>query len=357
MTPFLLPYLADPITREPLELTSPEYDTAGRIVSGTLVTRTGSQYPVVRGVPRFIPDAGITRTVSSFGDQWNYFNFVHFKRHWLQHTVANTFGSTAAFADRLVVDAGGGSGAQTLWMLESGAKHVIMLDLSHSVDDVVRRNLEPSGHVNYDVVQCSIDRPPLRPRSIDGIVICHNVIQHTPSVEATARALFEIVAPGGELVFNCYPVNDEGLLRWIRFHIVYRGLRSVLSRCPFGVTLAYARTMAVLREVPGLGPMLEKSGCCLQGDVPPAETEALTKAQRRRATFLNTFDWFGSHTYQHHKTEAEIRALVQQLQPDLSRVGNLEPYFRRPMPIGCALRVLRDPLSGDVSFGLGGPAR
>jgi SAM-dependent methyltransferase len=86
-----------------------------------------------------------------------------------------------------------------------------MMDLSHSVDDVVQRNL--AGFKNVDVIQCSIDAPPLRDQSIDGIVYCHNVIHHTPSVEMTAHALYALTAPGGEFIFNCYPLNDQGLVR------------------------------------------------------------------------------------------------------------------------------------------------
>jgi hypothetical protein len=40
--------------------------------------------------------------------------------------------------------------------------------------------------------------------------------------------------------------------------------------------------------------------------------EAIARlVQRFRATTLNTLDGFGSHTYQHHKSEVEIRALVR----------------------------------------------
>src|SRR4030067_2932651 len=136
-------------------------------------------------------------------------------------------------------------------MLEAGAEHVAMLELSDSADDVVQRNLKPSGYRNYDVIQCSIDAPPLKSRSIEGIVYCHNVIQHTPSVEKTATALFDLVAPGGEFVFNCYSLNDRGVFRWIRFHMIYRSIRKILSRMPFKVILTYARTMGILRQVPG----------------------------------------------------------------------------------------------------------
>jgi SAM-dependent methyltransferase len=239
------------------------------------------------------------------------------------------------------VDAGGGSGRQSRWFLEYGAKHVIMMELSHAVDGIARRNL--SGFKNVDVIQCSIDAPPLRDQSIDGIVYCHNVIHHTASVEATARALWALVAPGGEFVFNCYGLNDQGILRWVRFHVIYRGLRGLLSRMPFQLTLAYARLMAAARLIPGLGWFLEKAGFCVQGDVPriPGERAWARIRRRFKLTSLNTFDAFGSHSYQHHKSDEEIRALLRELQPDMSKILNMDKYFSRPQPIGCALRVIR----------------
>jgi SAM-dependent methyltransferase len=255
--------------------------------------------------------------------------------------VANTFGSTDAFKGKLMVDAGGGSGAQTKWFAEYGASHVIMMDLSQSVDDVVQRNL--AGLKNVDVIQCSIDAPPLRDQCIDGIVYCHNVIQHTPSVEKTAHALYALTAPNGEFVFNCYPLNDQGLVRWVRFHLVYKPLRAVLSRMPFTIIMFYARLMALLSLVPGLGMLLEKSGLCVTGDVPklPADSAWDYMKRRFKNTSLNTFDCFGSHSFQHLKSDDEIRALVKAMQPDAAKVVNMDKYFLRPAPIGCALRVSR----------------
>jgi ubiquinone/menaquinone biosynthesis C-methylase UbiE/uncharacterized protein YbaR (Trm112 family) len=343
MLPELLNYLCDPLTGEALTLSSPVYDENGdRVIAGTLKGPNGTVYPIVNGIPRFVPMENQRFGVNSFGDQWNYFNFTDFKSHWLNHTVANTFGSPDVFKGKIIVDAGGGSGAQALWMLESGAKHVIVLELSHSVDDVMQQNLGTSGFKNYDIIQCTIDQPPIRDDAIDGMVICHNVIHHTPSVENTANALFKLVGPGGEFVFNCYPLNDEGLLRWVRFHVIYKPLRRLLSRMPFGVNLAYARAMGVLRMVPALGLLLEKAGLCMQGDVPRTDQGLAARLRHRyRATVLNTFDWYGSHAYQHHKTNAEIQLLVAQLQPDPTKVLNYQKYFSRPTPIGCALRIFK----------------
>ena len=340
MTPFLLDLLCEPVTKAPLRLVDAVISADGTIETGALVTPSGRRFPIVNGIPRFV-ESDKTETVESFGDEWNHFNFTDFKINWLKHTVANTFGSTNAFKGKLIVDAGGGSGAQTKWFAEYGASHVIMMDLSHSVDDVVQRNL--AGVKNVDVIQCSIDTPPLRDQSIDGIVYCHNVIQHTPSVEKTAHALYALVAPGGEFVFNCYPLNDQGFMRWCRWHLVYQPLRQVLSHMPFGVIILYARIMAALRLVPGLGAFLEAAGFSMQGDVPLLKDESPWAHMKRRFknTALNTFDWYGSHKYQHHKTEDEIRALATSLQANASKLGNLDKYFIRPAPIGCALRIFR----------------
>jgi uncharacterized protein YbaR (Trm112 family) len=329
MTPFLLDYLCEPVTGAPLRLLAARTNDAGDIVAGELVAPSGATYPIVNGIPRLLGHVPV-ETVASFGEQWNYFDF-DFKANWLAHTVANTFGSPEVFRGKLIVDAGGGAGRQTRWFLEYGARHVIMLELSHSVDGVAKRNL--ADFRNVDIVQCSIDAPPVRQGSIDGIVYCVNVIQHTPSVERTARALWSLVGP----------VNDQGLLRWLRFHVVYRMLRGLLSRAPFTLRLAYARTMALMRLVPLWGWVLEKAGFCVQGDVPRIPGERTVERIRRRVlcTTLNTFDAFGGHRYQHHKTDKELLDLVMSLQPELTKVRNLDRYFQRPQPIGVALRILR----------------
>ena len=338
MTPLLLPILCEPLSKKDLTLIDPVYDRDGNIISGMLVSPDQNIYPIINGIPRF---QGFTpsETVHSFGDQWNHYNFTDFKINWLSHTVANTFGSPEVFKDKIIVDAGGGSGAQTKWFLEYGASHVIMLELSHSVDDVVLKNL--SGFTNVDVIQCSIDAPPIKDDSVGGIVYCHNVIQHTESVEKTAHALFNIVNNSGEFVFNCYGLNDLGPVRWLRLHLVYYPLRFILSRMPFSVNKFYAHGISIFRMIPLLGWFLEKSGFANQGDVPVIPGESFWNRIKRRykCCCLNTFDGFGSHKYQHLKSNEEIMALVKNLQPNLNKVSNLEKYFSRPPFIGTALRI------------------
>lgn len=107
MTPKLLDYLCEPVTKAPLQLVDAVTTSDGFIKSGKLIAPSGAHYPIVDGIPRFV-DYVPKSSVESFGDEWNYFNFTDFKTNWLRHTVANTFGSTDVFKGKLIVDAGGG---------------------------------------------------------------------------------------------------------------------------------------------------------------------------------------------------------------------------------------------------------
>jgi ubiquinone/menaquinone biosynthesis C-methylase UbiE len=341
MTKELLKYICEPKSKSELFLQDCVYDSDGNIESGTLISKIGNKYPIINGIPRFINDLS-TKTVTSFGDEWNYFNFIDFKINWLEHTVKNTFGSPDYFKDKIIVDAGGGSGAQAMWFLEYGAEHVIIMDLSHSVDDVVKKNLK-QFRKKVDIIQCSIDEPPIKNYSINGIVNCHNVIQHTASVENTAKALYDITGISGEFVFNCYPKNTNGIFRKIRYFIIYLPIRNILSRSNFFIIITYSRIMALLREIPFFGILFEKMGFCVSGETPKIDNESILnfRIRRYKSTTLNTFDCFGSHSYQHLKTDSELKKLCTNLQPDLQKIVNFDKYFQRPSLIGCALRIFK----------------
>jgi hypothetical protein len=113
-------------------------------------------------------------------------------------------------------------------------------------------------------------------------------------------------------------------------------LRAILSRRSFGTILAYAKLMARLRFVPGLGVFLEKANFLVRGDVPPGE-----RYQERlyESTVLNTFDWYGSHKYQHQLSADELAAICLALRPSPRRVLNLEAYYHRPLPPGLPIRL------------------
>ena len=154
---------------------------------------------------------------------------------------------------------------------------------------------------------------------------------------------YKLLDNEGELVFNCYGVNDQGFLRWFRWNFVYKPLRFTLKRLPFDLRILYSRIFAFLRLIPLLGNILEKFYLVVQGDVPKVKNESFLKRLKTRYknAFILTFDAYGSHKYQWHKTNDEIKFLINSLDPKPSKVLNTRDYFSKRPPIGCALRVFK----------------
>ncbi len=340
MNPRLLPLLCCPVTRSPLRVEDAKLTPQGDMTEGWLVAEANplNRYRVERGIPRFAPQSGEANasTVESFGDQWNYFNFDQFSSHF-RLALVHTFGDLAHLRGKVVVDAGAGAGMQSRWLAEAGATHVIALELSHAVDGVIAANLK--GIRNVDVIQCSIDAIPLRDGAISGgIVMCHNVIQHTPSVPKTLGELWRIAGKGTDVAFNCYTRDVSTPLKRIRYWL-YSHVRQMVADLPFAGRLAYARAMAVLRFVPLLGYLLEKADLMRRGRVFEPTFMARLKMQYR-AGLLNTFDYFGAHAYQHHHTLGELRAMADALTPS-PQIVNADDFFRPHQPVGIMLRLLR----------------
>lgn len=336
----LLPLLACPKTHAPLVLSNVKTDKTGNIVSGTLTAKGHPKitYPIVRGVPRFAGNHAHVQAVHSFGEQWNFFNYTEFKHHFENHSIKHTFGKFSWFKGKTVVDCGAGAGMQTRWLASNGAKHVIALELSHTVDGVLADNLK--GLTNVDVIQCSIDAIPLREGAIKGLVMCHNVIQHTASVPNTLAELWRVTAKGGEMCFNVYTRNDSTLLHRLR-HQWYLGTRWVVSRLPFPLRLGYAHLMSLVWFVPVLGKIVEKADMMRSGDVPNAGKGVWHQFKLRyRSTLVNTFDYFGAHTFQYHCSFAEIKQMVKHLKPKATPL-NADVFYRSPQPIGAMLRLTK----------------
>jgi uncharacterized protein YbaR (Trm112 family)/SAM-dependent methyltransferase len=331
----LLSYLCDPVDLSPLRLSPDTRTVNDRIDQGTLVSETGKSYPIANGIPRIIVDQSLKPSVVSFGDEWNHFNYDRFKGNWLKHIAHGAFGSPDYFKNKVIVDCAAGSGMHAKWMSESGASHVIALELSDCVDGIMRENLQ--GFDSVDIIQCSIDAPPIRSGSINGLVICNAAIQHTPSVKKTADALWRLVGPEGELSFSCYAKYPDDPVWMARHWLVNRPLRAILSRCSFETILAYSKLMAWLRAVPGIGVFLEKANFLVRGDVPPGD---YYQERLYETTVLNTFDWYGSHKYQHHLSASELAEICDKMSPKPNKILNLEAYRRRPLPPGLPIRLM-----------------
>jgi SAM-dependent methyltransferase len=159
---------------------------------------SGSRYPIVDFIPRFVADENYT---ASFGFQWQ----KHARTQQEPLAAASRqrlFGGSgwpANMPGELVLEAGSGAGRFTAPLLSSGAT-VVSFDASRAVEVNHAAN---GGHDNLLLVQADIAQMPFLPASFDRVV-CLGVLQHTPDPRASFLALAHMLKPGGALATDIY---------------------------------------------------------------------------------------------------------------------------------------------------------
>ncbi len=156
----LLAYLACPRCNANLSLkavaeTSATSNGAQEIIRGTLQCAGGHQFPVARGVPRLVegqPPASIQSAQKDAGVSSTDYTQQFFE------CVAPL--SKSFVQDKIVLDAGCGDGKYAGAIAESGARVVIAVDISDSVD-AAYANLK--NYDNVHVVQGEINALPVKP--------------------------------------------------------------------------------------------------------------------------------------------------------------------------------------------------
>ena len=180
---------------------SPVSHKALSISGDQLVNSDGEVFPIINGIPRFVPQENYA---SAFGLQWKTY----------AKTQLDSFSNTSITQDRLerclgmpisglkdktVLEVGAGAGRFTELLVKGGGL-IHSIDLSVAVD-VNKENIGNAS--NYQIAQASVYDIPYADNLFD-YVVCLGVIQHTPDPEKTIKCLFEKVKPGGVLVIDHY---------------------------------------------------------------------------------------------------------------------------------------------------------
>jgi SAM-dependent methyltransferase len=179
-----------------------------------LVAASGRTYPVLRGIPRFVPSDDY---VGSFSFEWN----THDRTQLDSFTGAGTSEAMltqktglgpADVRGKLVLDAGIGAGRFSDVLSRWGAL-VVGVDLSYAVE-AARENFR--DRPNVLVAQADIGQLPLADASID-IIVSIGVLHHTPSTERYFKALVPKLKRGGRISIWVYPNSGEYAVRshWI----------------------------------------------------------------------------------------------------------------------------------------------
>lgn len=231
----LLDFLRCPSCGEQLDLTplvplspGPDEETS----EGFLHCGRGHWFPVVRGVPRLLPDsltehwshletfipAGSSlregpgslvdasydrRTRQNFSHEWDHHELGD--RTWgmdLDYRVRTYFVEPLRIPEhelrgRVVLDAGCGNGSQSVAYTELGTE-VVALDISSGIERGQQYRGKRTGaradRVHF--VQADLCAPPVAPGSVD-IIHSAGVLHHTPDTRQSFYGLCPLLRPGG----------------------------------------------------------------------------------------------------------------------------------------------------------------
>lgn len=196
-----LQHLVCPDCHSDLTLSSVK-ERKGEILEEAQLTCQGceSNYPVVRGIPRFVPNENYA---SGFGFQWT----AHAKTQYDSYSGVKVsekrfFEETGWPRDlqgQIILEVGSGSGRFTEQAASTNA-FVVSLDYSYAVEANYASN---GARENVLIVQADIYAMPFRTEYFDK-VFCFGMLQHTPDVHKAFLSLPPVLKPDGELVVDIY---------------------------------------------------------------------------------------------------------------------------------------------------------
>lgn len=297
----LLPLLRCPVSGADLELTD-SVGAGDMVESGTLRSCSGACYPIVRGIPRFVPAANYA---ASFGLQWNRFRRTQLDSY-SGHPISRdrffryTGWRPEELRDARVLDVGCGAGRFTEVALAAGA-HVVAVDYSNAVDACHENHVASS---RLDVVQADVYALPLTPGAFD-FVYCMGVLQHTPDVRRAFLALPRMLRPAGQLAVDVYPKLRRNTI-WPKYW-----LRPLTRRLPaarlFRLVERLVPILLPASRALGRVPMV---GRHLRWAIPVANYEGvlpLSPRQQSEWAVLDTFDMLAP-TYDQPQDQETLRS-------------------------------------------------
>lgn len=292
------------------------------IVSGDLVSvATGKKYPIVRGIPRFVPDSVYAE---NFGKQWNMFREVQVDSetragHSKQRYDDEVGWTADEVKGKWVLDAGCGAGRFAEVAAERGGDFV-GLDISSAVE-ATKKTL--SRFSNVDVVQASMLDMPFRPGTFD-FAYTIGVLQHTPDPDGACASVASMAKKnGGRFAMTAYARQP-----WTKLNTKYL-IRPLTKRLPDDLLLkAIQAVMPVafpvadtLYRIPGVRRIAKFT---MPFAAYPERTE-YTREQRYAESVLDTFDMLAP-AYDSPMTWKEVEGALR-------KAGAREWSFRTKVPI------------------------
>lgn len=207
------------------------------IRSGEIVSSTGKTFPIVGGIPRFLPDdltENFKSTQKTFSLEWKMHrpgdrNWGQ-TMDWRKEHFLKCLGATPAdLKGKLIFDAGCGSGALAIEMAKTFGMEVIALDLAFGIERAYEFNTSPFVHF----VQGTVLAPPLRDQIFD-YVYSAGVLVALPDTREGFHSIIRTLKPGGRcFIWVYHPIDTKYHPRDHRKLAIYNWIRvNIMSKLP-----------------------------------------------------------------------------------------------------------------------------
>ncbi len=211
----LLKYIVCPSCQADLGLHT-EKEEDDRIISGSLVcSQCGKHFPIINSIPRLLIDLAYEETADTsdaFGWEWQEFQTLHgfedYKNQFFDWILPI---QPEFFAGKVVLDAGCGMGRFAIVSSTLGAKEVLAIDVSSSVEAAAKNARD---FPNVHVIQADIYNLPLRREKYAQIDFAYSigVLHHLPYPEEGFQAVVRTIKPGGTIFGWVYGRENNGWL-------------------------------------------------------------------------------------------------------------------------------------------------
>ena len=275
-------YLCDPIDKTNLKIDKIFKINGSNILFGTLRSESGNIYSIKEGVPILLNrHTQPVRTVDSFAYEWEQFDFDYGKKGWQEDVVRPSVGGLKYFKNKVIVDCGAGSGQQSLWMAQAGAKFVFSLELSNAAQTIIKKVTERYQDKIF-VIQGDLAHLPINKKFVGvDLIYCVNVIQHTENPQKTLSELSLLLRPESEFLFNIYLKRKNLCL----INLVQL-LKKIMKEFPNSLIKLISLMIAITTY-----PL------------------KLTKHSFRES-WLDVYDLLGSHSYQEFYSEKDVAKML-----------------------------------------------
>lgn len=291
-------------------------------IADVLKDDEGNAFPVINGVPRFVPEHNYT---DNFGFQWNKFQKTQIDRETKNASFSKERFFTATNWDKEdltgkdVLEAGSGAGRFTQIVLDHTKANLYSIDYSDAVSANYRNNAHHGDRLK--LFQASIYDMPFPNNSFDK-VFCFGVLQHTPDFKKSIQCLVDKAKPGGEVVVDFYPIKG-----W------YTKISAKYFLRPFTKKMSHEKLLhKIERNADGLirtYRFLDKLGLAMvahrflpMADINRTMPANLSKEALREWVILDTFDMF-SPEYDNPQRVGTVKKWMEEAGTEITFAGFL----------------------------------